>query len=77
MRRLLTVTASCEHEEYFEQLADTLEGFLDVYEDLCNLKQVRLSHTFLASLLAVATRSTRSNLLKQSVNHVAVVDCCR
>ncbi|KAG0586644.1 hypothetical protein KC19_2G106000 [Ceratodon purpureus] len=37
-----SVASSCEHEEYFEQLADSLGGLLDVYEELCNLRQIKL-----------------------------------
>jgi hypothetical protein len=41
---VLTEAAFCEHEGYFEQIAESLGGFLDVYEELCNLRQVRLAY---------------------------------
>lgn len=37
----LTVTTSEEYDDHFEQLANTLRGFLTIYEGLCILKQVR------------------------------------
>ncbi|KAG0613170.1 hypothetical protein M758_6G082100 [Ceratodon purpureus] len=39
---LHSVATSREYEEHFEHLANTLRGFLAVYEGLCLLKQIKL-----------------------------------